>query len=66
MLKLAKKHEQIKRVYSITSDTKMYLNEINLSTDNISENFSSTKKANQTKTKAKAKNINEVKKEWTD
>ena len=45
VLKLAKKHEQNKRIYSITSDAKKYLNEINLSTDNISENYTSTEKA---------------------
>ena len=44
MLKLAKKHEQNKRMYSITSDAKKYLNEINLSIDNTSENSSSTEK----------------------
>ena len=44
MLKLVKKHEQNKRMYPITSDAKKYLNEINLSTDNISENSSSTVK----------------------
>ena len=64
MLKLVKKHEQNKRMYSITSDTKKYLNEINLSTDNISENSSSTGKAKQVKTQAKIKNINELKEGW--
>ena len=44
MLKLVKKHEQNKRMYPITSDAEKYLNEINLSTDNISENSSSTVK----------------------
>ena len=55
MLKFVKKHEQNKRMYSITSDAKKYLNEINLSTDNISENSSSTEKAKQIKTQAKIK-----------
>ena len=45
MLKLVKKHEENERMYSITSDAKKYLNEINLSTDNISENSTSTEKA---------------------
>ena len=30
MFKLVKKHKQNKRMYSITSDAKKYLNEINL------------------------------------
>ena len=47
--------------YSISSDAKKYVNEINLSTDNISENSSSTGKAKQIKTQAKIKNINELK-----
>ena len=55
MLKLVKKHEQNKRIYSVTSNAKKYLNEINLSTDNISENSSSTEKAKQIKTQAKIK-----------
>ena len=37
----------------ITSDAKKYLNEINLSTDNIYENSSSTEKAKQIKTQVK-------------
>ena len=41
MLKLAKKHEKNKRMYSIASDAKKYLNEINLSTENISGNSTS-------------------------
>ena len=45
MFKFVKKQEQNKRMYSITSDAKKYLNEISLSTDNISENSSSTEKA---------------------
>ena len=61
MLKLVKKHEKNKRMYSITSDAKKYLNEINLSTDNISENSTSTEKAKQIKAQAKTKNINELK-----
>ena len=55
MLKLVKKHEQNKRMYSITSDSKNYLNEINLITDNIFETSSSTEKAKQIKTQAKTK-----------
>ena len=48
-------------MYSITSDAKKYLNEINFSTDNISENSKSAEKAKQIKTQAKTKNINELK-----
>ena len=48
-------------MYSITSDVKKYLNEINLSTGNISENSSSTERAKQIKTQAKIRNINELK-----
>ena len=66
MLKLIKKHEQNKRMYSITSDVKKYLNEISLSTDNISENSSSTEKARQIKKQTKTKNINELKERWKD
>ena len=66
MLKLVKSHEQNKRIYSITSDAKKYLNEINLSTDNISENSSSTEKARQIKTQPKTKNINKLKEKWKD
>ena len=51
-------------MYSIISDEKKYLNEINLSTDNISENSTSTEKAK--KTQAKTKNINELKEGWKD
>ena len=50
MPKLVKKHYQNKRIYYTTSDAKRYLNEINLSTDNISENSLSTKKVKQIKT----------------
>ena len=66
MLKLVKKHEQNKCMYSITSDAKKYINEMNLSTDNISENSSSTEKEKQIKTQAKIKNINELKEGWKD
>ena len=59
MLKLVKKHEQNKRMYSITTDAKKYFNEINLNTDNISENSSSTEKEKQIKTKLKTKNIDD-------
>ena len=55
MLKLVKKHEQNKRMYCITNAAKKYLNEINLSTDNISENSLSTEKAKQIKTQVKTK-----------
>ena len=41
-------------------------NEINLSTDNISENSTSTGKAKQIKTLAKTKYINELKEGWKD
>ena len=66
MLKLVKTHEENKRMYSITSDAKKYLNEINLSTDNISQNSISTEKAKQIKAQAKTKNINELKEGWKD
>ena len=59
VLKLVKKHEQNKRMYSITTDAKKYFNEINLSTDNISESSSSTEKEKQIKTKVKTRNIND-------
>ena len=52
-------------MYSLISDAKKYLNEINLSTD-ISENSASTEKAKQIKTQAKTKNINELKEGWKD
>ena len=61
MLEPVKTQEENKRMYSITSDAKKYLNEINLSTDNISENSTSTEKAKQIKAQAKTKNINELK-----
>ena len=64
MLKLVKKHEENKRMYSITSNAKKYLNEINLSTDKISENSASTEKAKQITTQAKTKNINELNEGW--
>ena len=66
MLKLVKKHEENKRMYSIISDAKKYLNEINLNTDNISKNSTSTEKANQIKAQAKTKNISELKEGWKD
>ena len=47
---------------SIPSDSKKYLNDINVSTDNISKNSSSTEKAKQIKTHTKTKNINQLKK----
>ena len=53
-------------MYSITSDVKKYLNKINLSIDNISENSSSTEKAKQIKTQAKIKNMIELKEGWKD
>ena len=61
MLELIKKHEQNKFMYFIISNAKKYLNEINLNTDNISENSLSTENAKQIKTQAKTKNINELK-----
>ena len=61
-----KKHEENKRMYSITSDAKKYLNEINLTIDNISENSRSTEKAKQTKAQVKTKNISELKEGWKD
>ena len=48
-------------MYSITSDAKKYLNEINVSAGNISENATSTEKAKQIKAQTKTKNINELK-----
>ena len=45
---------------------KKYLNKINLSTGNISENSTSTEKAKQIKAQAKSKNINELKEGWGD
>ena len=66
MLKFVKKHDENKHMYSITSDANKYLNEINLSTDNISENSTSTEKAKQIKAQAKTKNINELKEGWKD
>ena len=53
-------------MYSITYDAKKYLNEINFSTDNISENSKSAEKAKQIKTQAKTKNTNELKEGWKD
>ena len=53
-------------MYSITSDAKKYLNEINLTIDNISENSRSTEKAKQTKAQVKTKNISELKEGWKD
>ena len=43
-----------------------YLNEINLSTDNISENSTSTEKGKKIKAQSKIKNINELKEGWKD
>ena len=53
-------------MYTITSSVKKYLNEINLSTDFISQKSTSTEKAKQIKTQAKTKNINELKEGWKD
>ena len=70
MLKLVKNYEQKKRVSPITQDTKKYLNEINLSTDNISENSISTVKNKLSKLsklrQAETKNVNELKDGWKD
>ena len=66
MLKLVKKHEENKRMYSIISGAKKYLNKINLRTDNIYENSTSTEQAKQIKTRAKTKNINELREGWKD
>ena len=60
------KHKQNKRMHSINSDAKKNLNEINLTTYNISEIFSSTEKAKQIMIRAKTKNINELKEGWRD
>ena len=45
-------------MYSITSNMKKYLNEINLNTDNIPRNSSSTEKPKQIKTQTKTKTSN--------
>ena len=42
------------------------INEINLSTDNISENSTSTEKGKQIKAQGKTKTINELKEGWKD
>ena len=42
-------------MYSMTSDAKKYLNKINLSSDNISENSTSAEKAKQIKAQTKTK-----------
>ena len=47
ILKLAEKHRQNKCMYSITSDAKKHLNNIDLSTGNISINFNLPKKRNR-------------------
>ena len=59
-------NKQNKCMYSITSNVKKYLNEINLTTGNISENSPSMEKAKQIKTQAKIKNVNELKEGWKD
>ena len=51
MLKHVKKHEENKRMYSITTDEKKYLSGINI--DDISENSSSAEKTTQIKTQEK-------------
>ena len=61
-----KKHEENKRMHFITSYVKKYLNQINLSTDNTSENSTSTEKAKQIKIQTKIKNINELRQRWKD
>ena len=48
-------------MYSVINNVKKYLNEINLNTDNIFKNSSSSEKSKQIKTQAKIKNINELK-----
>ena len=60
------KKQENKRMYSITSDAKKYFIEINLSTDNIFENCTSTKKAKQIYAQAKTKKNNELKEGWKD
>ena len=52
------KNKQNKRMYSITSNMKKYLNEINLNTDNIPRNSSSTERPKQIKTQTKTKTSN--------
>ena len=60
------KKQENKRMYSITSDAEKYLIEINLSTDNIFENCTSTEKAKQINAQAKTKKNNELKEGWKD
>ena len=43
---------------------KNYLNEISLSTDNISENSTTSEKTKQIKIQVKTENINEMKEGW--
>ena len=52
-----------KRLYSVTSDAKKYLNDINASTDNISGSSSSTEKGKNRKgkTHVKSENVHELK-----
>ena len=45
-------------MYSITSNVKKYLNEINFNTDNIPRNYSSMEKPKQIKAQTKTKTIN--------
>ena len=52
MLKLVKRHEQNKCIYVITSGAEKDLNVINLDTDNIYENSSSTEKVKEIKGQA--------------
>ena len=64
MLKLVKKHEENKCMYSVPAMQKKYLNEVNRSAHNISENSTSTEKAKQIKTQTKTKSINELTEGW--
>ena len=66
ILKLVKNMRKINACTLITTSAKKYLNGINLSTDNISTNSTSTEKAKQIKTLAKTKNINELKEGWNE
>ena len=60
------KKQENKRMYSITRDAEKYLIEINLSTDNIFENCTSTEKAKKIYAQAKTKKNNELKEGWKD
>ena len=67
ILKLEKKNKRkIKACTLFLAMRRKYLNQINRSNENISENSTSTEKAKQIKTQAKPENINELKGGWKD